>query len=277
MIKSLSLFSLLAGTATAWTSSLSMKADIPVASTTSSRRDLFAKGGAAVAAGLAAVTTIAPANAYEVPDLLYPFEALEPSIDAPTMKIHHDKHHATYVANLNKALEGKPQPPILDLMANALEAGPAVRNNGGGHYNHAFFWDEMTTPDKSKKTQVSKQLESAINKAFGSMDEMKKQFEARAAPGALFGSGWVWVVADNNGDLKLVGTPNQDNPLMKGVLDSIYFPILGLDVWEHAYYLKYQNRRPEYVSAWWNVVDWNKISDNYDVVLKTRAGVSVEG
>lgn len=254
-----------------------MKADVSVGGIAPSRRELFAKGGALAAAGLAAVTTMTPANAYEVPDLLYPFEALEPFVDTPTMKIHHDKHHATYVANLNKALEGKPQPPIVELMANALEAGPAVRNNGGGHYNHAFFWDEMTSPENSKNSKVSDKLESAIKKGFGSFDEMKAQFEAKAAPGSVFGSGWVWVAADNNGDLKIFGTPNQDNPLMKGVLDSIYFPILALDVWEHAYYLKYQNRRPEYVSAWWNVVDWKKVSDNYDVVVKTHAGVPVRG
>ena len=164
---------------------------------------------------------------------------------------------ATYVANLNKALEGKDQPAVLDLMEKAIEAGPAVRNNGGGHYNHAFFWSEMTSPDKAKKTKPSKQLEDLINKSFGSLDDMKSQFNARAAPGAVFGSGWVWVCVNKKGDeLKLVGTPNQDNPLMKGAADEIMFPILGLDVWEHAYYLKYQNRRPEYVENWWNLVNW---------------------
>lgn len=150
------------------------------------------------------------------------------------MKIHHDKHHATYVANINKATEGKDQPPILDLMADALEAGP-VRNSGGGHYNHAFFWEEMAPADKAKNTKPSDQLAGLIDKSFGSMDEMKAKFEAQAAPGAVFGSGWVWVCVNQKGDeLKIVGTPNQDNPLMKGVTDEVMFPILGLDVWEHA-------------------------------------------
>jgi len=164
---------------------------------------------------------------------------------------------ATYVANINKATEGKDEKPILDLMESAIEAGPAVRNNGGGHYNHAFFWTEMAPPDEAKKTEPSEQLTKLIDKSFGSMDEMKSAFNARAAPGALFGSGWVWVCVNKKGDeLKLVGTPNQDNPLMKGAADEIMFPILGLDVWEHAYYLKYQNRRPEYVENWWNLVNW---------------------
>ena len=217
---------------------------------------------------------------------------------------------ATYVANLNKALEGKEQPAILDLMENAIAAGPAVRNNGGGHYNHAFFWSEMEAADKAKNTKPSKQLEDLINKSFGSLDEMKSQFNARAAPGALFGSGWVWVCVNKKGDeLKLVGTPNQDNPLMKGAADDIMFPILGLDVWEHAYYLKYQNRRPEYVENFWNLVNWyvlnlwsgvsslrvlvastdtqiqsfvtrnyrDKVSENCAYVVEKHAGVPVEG
>ena len=152
------------------------------------------------------------------------------------MKIHLDKHHATYVANINKATEGKAEVPVLDLMESAIEAGPAVRNNGGGHYNHAFFWQEMAPPDQAAKTKPSEQLQALIDKSFGSLDEMKAQFEARAAPGALFGSGWVWICVNQAGDeLKLVGTPNQDNPLMKGAVeDGIMFPILGLDVWEHA-------------------------------------------
>lgn len=258
-----------------------MKTDVSIDSIISSRRrDLFvnlvAKSGASGALGLVAFKS-SPANSFYVPDLPYKFDALEPYLDKQTMRLHHNQHHAIYVSNLNKAFNGMQQPPIVDVMKNALDAGPTIRNNGGGHYNHAFFWNEIIPPGDSKKTHISKKLETAINEAFGSLDGMKEQFEARAAPGALFGSGWVWVVANTNGKLKIVCTPNQDNPLMKGVLDSIYFPILGLDVWEHAYYLQYQNRRPEYVSAWWNVVDWNKISDNYDVVLKTRAGVSVEG
>jgi len=241
-----------------------------------SRREILGKtlatGAAAVAFGPAA------AGAYTVPDLPYPFEALEPYIDAPTMKIHHDKHHATYVANINKATEGKAEVPILDLMADALEAGPAVRNNGGGHYNHAFFWSEMAPADKAKNTKPSAQLTGLIEKSFGSMDEMKSKFEAMAAPGATFGSGWVWVVVNQKGDkLEIVNTANQDNPLMKGVKDEIMLPILGLDVWEHAYYLKYQNRRPEYVSNWWNVVNWDKVSENCAYVVEKHAGVPVQG
>lgn len=239
------------------------------------RREVLGK---AILAGATALAPAVAANAYVVPDLPYPFEALEPYIDAPTMKIHHDKHHATYVANINKAMEGKDQPPVLELMANALEAGPAVRNNGGGHYNHAFFWSEMAPPDQAKNTKPSKQLQDLIDKSFGSMDEMKAKFEAQAAPGAVFGSGWVWVCVNMSGDkLEIVGTPNQDNPLMKGVKDQIMLPILGLDVWEHAYYLKYQNRRPEYVSNWWNVVNWDKVSENCAYVVENHAGVPVEG
>jgi Fe-Mn family superoxide dismutase len=243
----------------------------------SSRRGFFEKS-AAVAAGLAIGSAPVTANAYSVPDLAYPFEALEPYIDTPTMKIHHDKHHGTYVANINKATEGKDEVPILDLMENAIEAGPAYRNSGGGHYNHAFFWDEMAPPDQAKNTKPSAQLVDLINASFGSMDEMKSKFEALAAPGATFGSGWVWVCVNQKGDeLKLVNTPNQDNPLMKGVADEIMFPILGLDVWEHAYYLKYQNRRPEYVSNFWNVVNWDKVSENCAYVVEKHVGVSVRG
>jgi superoxide dismutase, Fe-Mn family len=220
--------------------------DGPVDTSSSSRRAFFAQGVATVAT---IATTSTAASAYTTPDLPYPFEALEPYIDTPTMKIHHDKHHATYVANINKATEGKAAVPILDLMENAIAAGPAYRNNGGGHYNHAFFWDEMAPPDAAKKTAPSAQLTELINKSFGSMEEMKTQFEAKAAPGSVFGSGWVWITVNKKGDkLLLTSTPNQDNPLMKGATDEISFPILGLDVWEHAYYLKYQNRRPEYVS-----------------------------
>jgi Fe-Mn family superoxide dismutase len=167
----------------------------------STRREIISKtlmAGAAMAAP-------AISNAYTVPDLPYAYDALEPYVDAPTMKFHHDKHHATYVANINNYMDGKDEPPILDLMADALEAGP-VRNSGGGHYNHAFFWEEMTSPDKAKKSKVSDQLAKLIDSSFGSMDEMKAKFEAQAAPGAVFGSGWVWVVVNNAGDkLEIVG------------------------------------------------------------------------
>ncbi|KAG7366913.1 superoxide dismutase [Nitzschia inconspicua] len=260
----LAIASLFIGLASAWS---------PANDASSSRREAISK---TLAAGAALASPLV-SNAYSVPDLPYPYEALEPYIDTPTMKIHHDKHHATYVANINKAMEGKEEVPILDLMENALDAGP-VRNNGGGHYNHAFFWSEMAPPDVAKKTKPSDALAKMIDSSFGSMDEMKSQFEAAAAPGAVFGSGWVWVVLNNAGTkLEIVGTPNQDNPLMKGVKDEIKFPILGLDVWEHAYYLKYQNRRPEYVSNWWNVVNWDKVSENFAYVSEKKSGVPVEG
>mmetsp|Transcript_13825 Transcript_13825/g.34736 ORF Transcript_13825/g.34736 Transcript_13825/m.34736 type:complete len:266 (-) Transcript_13825:178-975(-) len=258
---------LLVSSAVAWTPQTPPNSDAGA----TTRRDIISK------TLMAGATLAAPAisGAYVLEDLPYAYDALEPYIDAPTMKFHHDKHHATYVANINKATEGKDEVPILDLMADALEAGP-VRNSGGGHYNHAFFWSEMTSPDKAEKSKVSDQLAKLIDSSFGSMDEMKAEFETKAAPGAVFGSGWVWVVVNNAGDkLEIVGTPNQDNPLMKGVLGEIKFPILGLDVWEHAYYLKYQNRRPEYVGAWWNVVDWNKVSENCAYVIENHAGVSV--
>lgn len=257
---------LIINSAAAWTPLAPPNSD----GSASTRREVISK------ALIAGATLAAPAlsNAYVLDDLPYAYDALEPYIDAPTMN-HHDKHHATYVANINKAREGKDDVPILDLMADALEAGP-VRNSGGGHYNHAFFWNEMTSPDKAKDTKVSDQLSKLIDSSFGSIDEMKEKFAAQAAPGAVFGSGWVWLVVNNAGDkLEIVGTPNQDNPLMKGVTSEIKFPILGLDVWEHAYYLKYQNRRPEYVSAWWNVVNWNKVSENCAYVIENHAGVSV--
>lgn len=250
--------------ALAW-STLTMK----VESSSNSRREVFSKG----AAVFTTLATPAIANAYVVPDLKYPYESLEPFIDTPTMKIHHDKHHATYVANLNKATEGKPEVPILDLMENALDATP-IRNSGGGHYNHAFFWDEMAPEATAKKSKISDQLDGLIKNSFGSLDEMKSEFEAKGAPGAVFGSGWVWVCVNQAGDkLSIVGTPNQDNPLMKGVASEIMFPILGIDVWEHAYYLKYQNRRPEYLSNWWNVVNWDKVSANCAYVVEKHAGV----
>jgi superoxide dismutase, Fe-Mn family len=160
----------------------------------SSRRVWLQNTAAAVTAATA-FPSVAPA--YTVPDLPYAFEALEPYIDTPTMKIHHDKHHATYVANINKAMEGKDQPPILDLMENAIQAGPAVRNNGGGHYNHAFFWDEMAPPDQAKNTKPSAQLTKLIDDSFGSMEEMKKQFEARAAPGVCQ-PGWQQALPGRN-------------------------------------------------------------------------------
>jgi len=264
----LALAALLSGSTNAWTAQMTMKVDTGA---TNNRRNFFAKTTALVTA----IAVPAASKAYTVPDLPYPYEALEPFIDTPTMKIHHDKHHGTYVANINKATEGKDEVPILNLMEDALAAGP-IRNSGGGHYNHAFFWSEMAPESIAKKTKPSAQLEKLISKSFGSMDEMKEKFGAQAAPGAVFGSGWVWVCVNKAGDeLKIVGTPNQDNPLMKGVTDDIMFPILGLDVWEHAYYLKYQNRRPEYVSAWWNVVNWDKVNENCAYVVENHAGVNV--
>jgi superoxide dismutase, Fe-Mn family len=217
-------------------------------------------------------------KAYFLPNLTYAYNALEPYIDEATMILHHDKHHGGAVASLNKATENVTyKVPLVDLMEKALNATP-IRNNGGSHYNHALFWDEMAPFDQANKTKPSEQLAALLNSSFGGLDAMKTKFTAAAAPGTLFGSGWVWLCANQAGDkLEIVGTPNQDNPLMRGVTKEIMFPILGLDVWEHAYYLKRQNRRPEYVANWWYVVDWDKVSANCAYVITNKAGVAVKG
>jgi Fe-Mn family superoxide dismutase len=194
-----------------------------------------------------------------LPPLPYPFDALEPHIDARTMEIHHDKHHAAYVANLNKAvapfpdLGTKPVQELLkDLKAIPEQIRTAVRNQGGGHYNHSLFWEMM---NKNAGGEPSGELAQAMDKKFGSFGAFKDQF-TKAAVGQ-FGSGWAWLVSDG-GDLKILSTPNQDSPLSDGQQ-----PLLGVDVWEHAYYLKYQNRRLEYVAAWFNVINWDFVSQRF--------------
>ncbi|CAK0824578.1 unnamed protein product [Prorocentrum cordatum] len=233
----------------------------------SSRRGALATGLAAAAGGVLGAP--ADAEAYELPPLGYAYDALEPSIDKATMEFHHDKHHNTYLVNINKALEGKEQPPILELQKGAIQAGPAFRNSGGGYYNHNFFWLEMAPTGTGGKPSAS--LEGAINEAFGSMDEFKAKFEAAGAPGARFGSGWVWLVVTADKKLAITSTPNQDNPLMDGVEGTPGIPVLGCDVWEHAYYLKYQYQRPAYMTAWWDVVNWNVVSAWYEDALNGKA------
>jgi len=198
---------------------------------------------------------------FELPPLPYAPEALEPHIDAQTMQIHHGKHHAAYVNNLNAALEQHPQffemtaEQIIKNLASVPEdVRQAVRNNGGGHVNHTMFWQIMAPNGGGAPTG---DLAAAIDATFGSFDNFKAEFK-KAALGR-FGSGWAWLIVDG-GALKIVSTPNQDNPMMD---NPNVVPILGLDVWEHAYYLKYQNRRPDYVDAWWNVVDWNAVAALY--------------
>jgi Fe-Mn family superoxide dismutase len=197
--------------------------------------------------------------AHALPPLPYAFDALEPHIDAKTMEIHHGKHHATYVTKLNDALQGKgdlESKPVESLLAD-LSAIPegirnAVRNNGGGHVNHSLFWPLMK---KGGGGSPRGELGEAIKSAFGSFEELKKKFGEAAI--ARFGSGWVWIQV-KGGKLELASYPNQDTPVMEGAK-----PVLGCDVWEHAYYLKYQNRRPDYVEAWWNVVNWDQATDNF--------------
>lgn len=204
--------------------------------------------------------------AFTVPKLPYDYSALEPSIDATTMQIHHGKHHQTYVTNLNAQKDKFPELKDLGLVTLnqsvgsskiPKEAATAVRNNGGGHWNHSFFWKAMANPSNSNGP--SSEVKSAVESAFGSVDEMKTKFNTAAA--GRFGSGWAWL-AVKDGKLIITSTPNQDNPLMQ-VADDPSIPILGLDVWEHAYYLKYQNRRPEYISAFWNVVNWEQVAENF--------------
>lgn len=199
---------------------------------------------------------------FELPKLQYHYNELEPFIDEKTMKIHHTKHHQAYVNNLNNSTKDTEMSKMTlpELMKKINENDFAVRNNGGGHYNHSFFWKILKKGDSAP----SKELLDAINAQFGSIEAMKKEFEQAAA--TRFGSGWAWLIVKKSGDLAICSTPNQDNPLMP--FSPIQGePILGLDVWEHAYYLKYQNRRPEYVEAFWNIVDWQAVSQHYQNVL----------
>ncbi|NUQ00324.1 MAG: superoxide dismutase [Armatimonadetes bacterium] len=203
--------------------------------------------------------------AHKLPDLPYAYNALEPHIDAQTMEIHHSKHHNAYVTNLNKALEGHDDlasKPIDELLRD-LEQVPedirtAVRNNGGGHANHSLFWQMMKAGGGG---QPGGALGQAINQKWGSFDDFKKAFGQAAT--TRFGSGWAWLVVNGQGQLELYSAANQDSPYMQG-----HKPILGLDVWEHAYYLKYQNRRPDYIEAWWNTVDWEQVGHWYDAAVK---------
>ena len=199
--------------------------------------------------------------AFELPPLPYDYNALEPHIDEETMRIHHDKHHNTYVNNLNSTLEGRPEADrsleelLADLNSVPEDIRRAVRNNGGQHSNHTMFWEIMSPNGGGEPTD---ELGSAIDASFGSFDDMKEQWSNVSAPGALFGSGWTWLIAAPDGSLTVECTPNGDSPLMEGKT-----PILGIDLWEHAYYLKYQNARLQYVDAWWNVVNWEEANRRF--------------
>ncbi len=197
--------------------------------------------------------------AFKLPDLPYAYDALEPHIDARTMEIHHTKHHQTYIDKANDALKGHPmaERPADEVLKNMDSLNDDIRqaviNNAGGHANHSLFW-EVLSPDGGGAPEGS--VAGAIDKAFGSFDTFKEKFTNAAL--TRFGSGWAWLVVNKNGEVEVVSTPNQDSPLMKGLV-----PILGLDVWEHAYYLNYQNRRPDYIAAFWNVVNWGKVEENF--------------
>jgi Fe-Mn family superoxide dismutase len=232
------------------------------------RRQFVKLGTLAASAALLPTSARGETAAITLPALPYAFNALEPHIDAKTMEIHHGKHHAAYIKNLNAALATAPtlaaQP--LDKLLADLPAVPdealrtTVRNNGGGHWNHDFFWQTLAPADKSGKPSAD--LAAAIDSAFGSMDAFKKSFGEAATK--RFGSGWAWLILQD-GKLKITSTANQDNPAMKGVVPAtdLGTPLLALDVWEHAYYLHYQNRRPDYITAWWNIVNWPAVSRRF--------------
>ncbi len=197
--------------------------------------------------------------AFTLPALPYAKEALEPHIDAQTMEIHHDRHHQAYVDNLNKAIDGTEhaEKSLEDLVKSAGSISPAVRNNGGGHWNHTFFWEILTPGGATEPTGA---LADAITEAFGSLDALKEKVNNAGA--TRFGSGWAWVIV-KDGKLEVTSTPNQDNPLMD-VAETKGTPVLGIDVWEHAYYLKYQNKRPAYLQAIWSVVNWDKVAEKFE-------------
>lgn len=198
--------------------------------------------------------------AFTLPSLPYAHDALEPHIDAQTMQIHHGKHHQAYVDNLNKAIAGTEHEnkSLEELIANAGKISPAVRNNGGGHWNHSLFWEILGKGGSAP----SGKLADAINQAFGSLDGLKEKMNAAGT--TRFGSGWAWLIV-KDGKLEVTSTPNQDNPLMD-VAEVKGTPILGIDVWEHAYYLKYQNKRPDYLNAVWNVINWKKVEEKYAAI-----------
>ncbi len=197
--------------------------------------------------------------AFTLPQLPYAPDALEPYIDAQTMQIHHGKHHQAYIDNLNKAIAGTEHEnkSVEELVASAGSISPAVRNNGGGHWNHSFFW-QILAPATSQTPSGA--LSEAINSTFGSLDALKEKVNTAGA--TRFGSGWAWLIS-RDGKLEVTSTPNQDNPLMD-VAEVKGKPILGIDVWEHSYYLKYQNKRPDYLNAIWNVINWKKVAENFD-------------
>jgi Fe-Mn family superoxide dismutase len=243
--------------------------------TTSMERRRFIKLGtlaatAAVLPNAARAEALAEA-AYTLPALPYALGALEPHIDAMTMEIHHGKHHAAYIKNLNTALTSSPDlaKQSLDKLLTTLPAvsdealRATLRNNGGGHWNHDFFWKSLAPAAQSGKPSTA--LTAALDSAFGSMDAFKKSFSEAATK--RFGSGWAWLIVQD-GKLKITSTANQDNPAMKGIVPEpdLGTPLLGLDVWEHAYYLHYQNRRPDYIAAWWNIVNWPAVSDRFSAV-----------
>ncbi len=202
-------------------------------------------------------------NGHHFPELGYSYDALEPNIDAQTMELHYSKHFQGYYNNFMNAIKGTEleKTPIEDIFAKISSKSKAVRNNGGGYYNHRLFWDNMTP----NQEEMPKKLKDAIEKDLGSVEKFKSEFEAAAK--TQFGSGWAWLVVDNQGKLFVTSTPNQDNPLMDIVKEN-GTPILALDVWEHAYYLKYQNRRPDYVANFWNVVNWQTVNSRFEIATK---------
>jgi Fe-Mn family superoxide dismutase len=258
------------------------KMSLPTDST-AGYNELMAKFGSSIAepktdrrtalglmAGAAALSACPPAayadGMFSLPDLPYAYDALEPHVDAATMKFHHDFHHQAYINNLNKAMAGKDAATLVSLMPGAKAA--KLNNAGGGHYNHCMFWTTMSGSGGGEPTGA---LGDKIKEAFGSYDDFKTAFSAAAA--GVFGSGWAWLAVAADGAVKIVTTPNQDNPLMEGATEAGLIPIMGIDVWEHAYYLKYQNRRPEYISAFYNVVDWGKVGEYY---ASAAAGTPIE-
>ncbi len=208
-------------------------------------------------------TTMTTINKFEFPQLPYAFDALEPFIDKQTMEIHYGKHHKAYFDNFGNAIKGTEleSKTIEEIFANISKYPAAVRNNGGGFYNHVIYWESM----KLNSGKLSAKLQTAINKTFGSIDELKKLF--LDAGKTRFGSGWSWLSVNDKGELFVSSTPNQDNPLMD-VAEKKGTPILAMDVWEHAYYLKYQNRRPDYVEAFWNIINWELVSKKYEALVK---------